>query len=61
MVRNHGIVSCFPCGWVIEEPRRQAWDLVSNVRGAANHPGPQWTPTERLEWQHNAKKEARHG
>ena len=30
LVRSHGSVTCLPCGYVLEERERKAWDPGSN-------------------------------
>lgn len=54
LIRSHGTVACLPCGWVLEEPRHEAWDVVSATRGAADNLGPRWTEAERLLWKGEA-------
>jgi len=51
VLRNHDSISCLPCGHVITEPAREAWDVTSLPRGGGKHLGPAWTESELLLWQ----------
>lgn len=50
VLRNHTTVSCLPCGHVLIEPAREAWDAASFPRGGGKNPAPGWTEGERLAW-----------
>lgn len=50
ILRNHDTVACLPCGHILEERPREAWDVASPARGGAKHLGPPWTEAELLLW-----------
>jgi ribosomal protein S27AE len=50
VIRSHATLACLPCGHVVEEPAREAWDLGSSLRTGAGRAGPPWTAEERLLW-----------
>lgn len=49
LLRNHGTVTCLPCGHVLEEPAREPWDTSFPSTGGHPH-GPAWTDDELALW-----------
>ena len=50
ILRNHTTVACLPCGHILLEPDREAWDVASFPRGGGKTSVPAWTESERLAW-----------
>ena len=56
-MRSHETASCLPCGHVLAEPDREAWDAVGLPHKGGKHAGPPWTDGERLLWQEALTRE----
>ena len=50
ILKSHGTLSCLPCGHVVEEPDREAWDTVVSHAGGDKGLGPAWTESELALW-----------